>query len=79
VAGRESFNRIIGGYVAEFATRGGSVKDLAEIARKTAKLDLSQLDDDWLFTAAWADRVVHSASIQELEAYYRRDAHEGRR
>jgi hypothetical protein len=35
-------------------------------------MDLSQLNNDWIFTTAWADRVEHSASIQELEAYYRR-------
>jgi hypothetical protein len=79
LVGRETFNRIIGGYVAEFRTRGGSTKDLADVVCNTAKMDLSmdlsQLNNDWIFTAAWTDRVGHSASIQDLEAYYRRSAH----
>ena len=78
LAGRETFNRIIGSYVADFRTRGGSTRDLADVVRKTVNIDVSQLNNDWLFTASWADRVEHSASIQDLEAYYRRRAHQGR-
>jgi aminopeptidase N len=74
LAGRETFNRIIGGYYAAFHTRGGGVRDFAEVLRKTATMDLSQLNNDWLFTPAWADRVEHSATIEDLEAYYRRGA-----
>jgi hypothetical protein len=72
LAGRETFNQIIGGFARDFGTRGGSTKDLVDVVRKTAKMDLSQLHNDWIFTTAWADRVEHSATIQELEAYYRR-------
>ena len=72
LAGREAFNKIIGSFATDFGTRGGSTKDLVDIVRKTATMDLSQLNNDWIFTTAWADRVEHSASIQELEAYYRR-------
>jgi len=75
LAGRETFNRIIGCYAADFGTRGGSTKDLADVVRKTAKMDLSELNNDWLFTAAWTNRVEHSANIQDIEAYYRRSAH----
>ena len=78
LAGRETFNRIIGGYAADFGTRGGSTKDLADVVRKNAKMDLSELNNDWLFTATWTNRVEHSASIQDLEAYYRRTAHQER-
>jgi len=72
LAGREAFNRIIGGFYAGFGTSGGSTKDLADVVRKTAGMDLSALNNDWLFTTAWADRVARSANIRELEAYYRR-------
>ena len=76
LAGRETFNMIIGGFAAEFGTRGGSTKDLADLVRKTAKMDLAQFNNDWIFTTAWVDRVVQSTNINELEAYYRR---QGRR
>jgi hypothetical protein len=72
LAGQEAFNKIINSFATDFGARGGSTKDLMDIVRKTAKMDLSQLNNDWIFTTAWADRVEHSASIQELEAYYRR-------
>jgi aminopeptidase N len=76
LVGRETFNRIIGGYVAEFGTRGGSTKDLVGVMRKTAKMDLSQLVTDWLYTTAWASRIEHSSGIQDLAAYYRRRDHQ---
>jgi hypothetical protein len=72
LAGREAFNKIISSFATDFGARGGSTQDLMDIVRKTAKMDLSQLNKDWIFTTAWADRVEHSASIQELEVYYRR-------
>jgi hypothetical protein len=79
LVGRETFNKIISDYLAEFRTRGGSTKDLTDVVRKTAKRDLSQLNNDWIFTTAWTDRVEHSAKIQDLEAYYRRSAQSGQR
>jgi hypothetical protein len=77
LAGREAFNKIVGGFATQFGTRGGSTKDLVDLVNKTSRTDLSQLNDDWIFTTAWADRVEHGAGIQELEAYYRR-GHAGR-
>ena len=74
LVGREAFNRIIGQYATEYGTRGGSTQDLVELARKTVPVDVSRLVSDWLYTTAWAERVEHHASIQELEAYYRRRA-----
>lgn len=72
LAGREAFNKIIGGFAAEFGTRGGSTKDLADLARKTATVDLDQFNNDWLFTTGWVSRVAQTANIGELEAHYRR-------
>ena len=72
LAGPEAFNKIIGSFAAEFGVRGGSTKDFVDVVRKTARPDLSRLNDDWIFTTAWANRVEHSTSIQELEAYYHR-------
>lgn len=72
LAGREAFNKIIGSFATDFGARGGSTTDFVDVVRKTAKMDLSQLNNDWIFTTAWTDRVEHSANIQEIEAYYRR-------
>ena len=72
LAGQEGFNTIIGGFAAEFGAPGGSTKDFADLVLKTAKMDLSQFNNDWLFTTAWADRVAQYATVSELEAYYRR-------
>lgn len=72
LVGQETFNRIIRGYAAEFGTRGGSTKDLVEVMRKTARMDLSQLVTDWLSTTAWVERIEQSTGIQDLAAYYRR-------
>jgi len=71
LAGREAFNRIIGGFANEFGVSGGTTKDLMDIVRKTATVDLTRLNNDWIFTPAWAERVAQTASIQALEAYYR--------
>jgi hypothetical protein len=71
LAGREAFNRIIGGFANEFGVSGGSTKDLMDIVRKTATVDLTRLNNDWILTPAWAERVAQSANIQALEAYYR--------
>ena len=72
LAGRETFNKIIGGFAAAFGTRGGSTKDFVDLVRSTATMDLSEFNNDWIFTTAWTDRITQSANIQELEAYYRR-------
>lgn len=79
LVGQETFNRIVGGYAAEFGTRGGSTKDLAEVMRKTARMDLSQLVTDWLYTTAWVERIEQSTGIQDLAVYYRRGDREGRK
>lgn len=71
LAGREAFNQIIGRFASEFRVRGGSTKDFADLVRRAAKPDLSQLNDDWLFTTGWTQRVTQSADIRALEAYYR--------
>jgi hypothetical protein len=71
LAGADDFNRIIGRFAADFGTSGGSTQDLVGVVRKEAKRDLSQLNNDWIFTTGWADRVMQAATIQELEAYYR--------
>jgi hypothetical protein len=78
LVGRETFNKIIGGYISDFRACGGSARDLANAAGKTSKMDLSRLNNDWILTAAWADRIEHSANIQDLEAYYRRSADQRR-
>jgi hypothetical protein len=49
------------------------------VARKLAGMDLSQLYTDWLFTAAWADRIEQSTGIEDLEAYYRGRAQKTRK
>ncbi len=77
LAGRESFNQIIGDFFAGFGASGGSTRDFVEVVRKRAPTDLSRLNNDWIFTTGWADRAAGSTTIQEIEAYYRR-AKEGR-
>ena len=72
LAGPEAFNTIIGRFATDFATHGGGTRDLLDLVRKTAPIDLTEFNNDWIFTTAWTDRVTRSASIQELEAYYRR-------
>jgi aminopeptidase N len=71
LVGRKTFNTIIGEYVAQFGTLGGSTNDFVEVIRKTAGTDVSQLVTDWIYTTGWADRIEHVTAIQDLEAYYR--------
>jgi aminopeptidase N len=71
LVGRETFNAIIGEYVADFGSSGGSTRDLAGVITRAATMDLSRLVDDWLYTTAWADRIAQSANIQDLAALYR--------
>lgn len=77
LVGRETFNTIIGRYHADFGTTGGSTKDLTEVIRKTARMDLSQLVTDWLYTTAWVERIEQSGGIQSLAAYYHSGDQEG--
>lgn len=72
LAGPDAFNRIIGRFASDFAARGGSTKDFVDLVQRIGGSDLSRLNSDWILTTAWADRVERNASIQELEAYYRR-------
>lgn len=76
LAGPETFNRIIGRFAADFGVRGGTTQDFAGLVRRTATRDLGPLNDDWLFTVRWADRIAQSTSLDELEAIYR--ARDGR-
>jgi aminopeptidase N len=73
LVGKETFNKIIGRYYADFGVSGGSTNDLVDVIRKTAKIGVSQLANDWLYTAAWTDRIQNATSLQELASYYRRD------
>ena len=72
LAGREAFNRIIGEFSARFASGGGTTRDLANLVKQGAAVDLGPLNDDWLFTTGWAARVANATTIADLEAYYRR-------
>jgi len=76
LAGPETFNRIIGGFAAEFGTGGGTTQDLSSLVSLAAAADFGPLNDDWLFTVGWADRIAQHASLQELEAIYRRPRRE---
>ena len=71
LAGRDAFNRIIGRYASDFGPRGGSTKDFVGLVERTAGTGLSRLNQDWILTTAWTDRVERSASIRDLEAWYR--------
>lgn len=72
LVGPEAFRRIIGGFSARFGANGAGLKDLVEWERASSPVDLSELNQDWIFSAAWIARVRHSTSITEIEAYYRR-------
>jgi len=74
LAGPESFGKILGDYYAAFGAPGGSTRDFVDLVHRTASMDLTQLNSDWILTTAWADRAAQSVSITELEAYYRRRA-----
>lgn len=70
LTGRETFNQIIRDYDTRFAT-GGTTRDLLDVIRKDAGMDLSRLLSDWITTTGWADRVERGASVHDLETYYR--------
>jgi hypothetical protein len=72
LAGPDTFNKVIGGFAAAFGARGGSTKDLTDLVRATATMDLGRLNNDWIFTTAWTERVAQSTTIEQLAAYYRR-------
>lgn len=77
LAGPETFNRIIGRFVAEFGIRGGTTDDLASLVRESTAADFGSLNNDWLFTVGWADRIAQTASLHELATLYHRRGREG--
>lgn len=71
LSGRENFNRIIRDYVAEYGSRGGSTRDLVEMARRDSPGISRQLYEDWLFTTEWVERVEKGAGIDDLVTFYK--------
>lgn len=72
LAGPEAFRRIVGGFSTRFGAQGASLRDLVEWERTNSPVDLSELNQDWIFGTAWIDRVRRWTSITDIEAYYRR-------
>ncbi len=74
LAGRDTFNAIVGRYYANYQKTGGSTEDFATLAIEVADAKyVSKLFHDWVFTTSWADRIVKIAGIEELVKYYRED------
>lgn len=70
VVGAERFRAIIGGYSRQYAVTGGSTRDLAAFANRTARMNLGPLFDDWAFTTGWWPAIRNGATYAELVRKY---------
>lgn len=71
LVGPEAFRKIIGGFSARFGAQGARITDLVDWARTRSPVDLSELNNDWIYGTAWTARVAHSTDIGDIETYYR--------
>jgi aminopeptidase N len=70
--GETEFNRVVGGYYQEFAG-GGTTRDFAAYARRTATSDLTNFFEDWLFTTRWTALLAEATTVSDLARHYARD------
>jgi aminopeptidase N len=70
LVGEEQFNKIVGGYYQQFAN-GGSTRDFAAFAKRTASRNLEAFCDDWILTPRWVEVVRTAPSIGDLANHYR--------
>lgn len=73
--GPERFRAIVGGYSRQYAASGGSTRDLAAYAIRTAAagtapVDLAPLFDDWVFTTGWWPAIRGGATYADLVRRY---------
>jgi aminopeptidase N len=71
--GCEAFNRSVANYIAKYHA-GGSIREFLSVAQAETKLDLTPLNDDWLFTTNWFQRLAATTNVEALDAHYRRIA-----
>ena len=70
VVGRERFDRIVGGYYQRYTATGATTDDFVAYARSVGGPEIDRFFHDWLFTAAWYDRVRDGADPEALVRAY---------
>jgi aminopeptidase N len=68
--GDDEFNKVVGGYYQRFAA-GGTTRDFAAFAKRTASRDLTRFFDDWMFTTRWTETLAGATSIRAIVDRYR--------
>jgi len=70
VVGPERFRAIIGEYSRQYATTGGSTRDLAALASRRGPGGVKTLFDTWVFTTGWWPAIKDGATYAELVRQY---------
>jgi aminopeptidase N len=76
--GRESFDRVIGGFYRRYAETGGSTDDFVRLASEASGRDLSPLFDDWMYSTRWYQRLKEGENTEDFAAGYRAAMASGR-
>jgi aminopeptidase N len=76
VVGPERFRAIIGEYSRQYATPGGSTRELAALAGRRGPAGVKTLFDTWVFTTGWWPAIKDGATYAELVRQYQASARE---
>ncbi len=71
LVGADAFRATIRDYCARYHATGGSTAQLVEAARRATPIDLTEYWQDWLFTAAWRERLAKYGTFAEVIESYR--------
>jgi hypothetical protein len=61
-------------YIARYRATGGSIREFLSAAQAETTLDLTPLNEDWIFSTDWIQRVSTMATVEALFAHYRSHA-----
>jgi len=64
--GPEGFNRALGGYYQKHGKTGGTTRQFSDFVIAQSPCDVKPLFDDWLYSAAWHERLINAKQLKDL-------------
>jgi len=71
LVGEAAFNRTFADLYAQYPN-GASTRDLVQLAKRSAPMNLDRFFDDFMFTTQWTGVVASATSIADFVQHYRR-------
>ncbi len=70
VIGQDRFNRIVGEYYRQYGPTGGSTDEFVALTQAEARIDVTQLFEEWFRTTAWYELARDCMTVEQFIARY---------